>query len=91
MKINWKVRFRNKVWLWSFLSAIVGFVFSFLRLLNVTPLISENTLLNVIYQVLGVLGLMGILIDPTTKGIEDSTRAMGYEQPFDDDAQDSNG
>ena len=30
MKINWKVRLKNKVWLGSFLSLIVGFVYSML-------------------------------------------------------------
>ena len=37
MKINWKVRFKNKVWLGSFLSLIVGFVYSMLALFDVYP------------------------------------------------------
>ena len=34
-KINWKVRFKNKVWLGSFLSLIVGFAYSMLALFDV--------------------------------------------------------
>ena len=33
-KINWRVRFRNKIWLGSFLSLIVGFVYSMLALFD---------------------------------------------------------
>jgi phi LC3 family holin len=35
-------------------------------------------------QVLTVLGLIGVTVDPTTEGLEDSERAMGYEEPWDD-------
>ena len=30
------------------------------------------------------LGLIGVLVDPTTAGIGDSERALGYEEPWDD-------
>jgi phi LC3 family holin len=85
MKINWKVRFKNKVWLSMFLSLIVGFVFNMLKLFDVVPVFTENTILNILNQVLTFLGLIGVLVDPTTAGLEDSTRAMGYEEPYRDD------
>ena len=30
------------------------------------------------------LGLIGMIVDLTTAGLEDSERAMGYEEPWDD-------
>ena len=35
-------------------------------------------------QLLTFLGLIGVIVDPTTAGLEDSDRAMGYEDPWDD-------
>ena len=35
-------------------------------------------------QVPTFLGLIGVIVDPTTAGLEDSDRAMGYEDPWDD-------
>ena len=84
MKFNWKVRFRNKVWLSMFLSLIVGFVFNLLKLFDVVPVFTENMVLNILNQVLTFLGLIGVLVDPTTAGLEDSTRAMTYEEPWED-------
>ena len=84
MKLNWKVRFKNKVWLGSFLSLIVGFVYSMLALFDVFPEVTESLVLQLMNQVLTFLGLIGVIVDPTTAGIGDSERAMGYNEPWDD-------
>ena len=84
MKINWKVRLKNKLWLGSFLSLIVSFVYSMLSLFDVFPDLTENTVLELLNQILTFLGLIGVLVDPTTAGLGDSERAMGYEEPWDD-------
>lgn len=86
MKINWKVRFKNKAWLAAFVSLIVGFVYSMLAMFDVFPDVSENTVLQVINNVLTFLGLIGVLVDPTTEGLYDSNRAMSYEEPWKDEA-----
>jgi phi LC3 family holin len=83
-KINWKVRFRNKTWLGSFLSLIVGFVYSLLALFDVFPQVTQSLVLQLLNQVLTFLGLVGVIVDPTTAGLGDSERAMGYEDPWDD-------
>ena len=85
MKINWKVRFQNKVWLGSFFSLIVGFVYSLLALFEVFPAVTQNLVVQLLNQVLTFLGLIGIIVDPTTAGIGDSERAMGYETPYRDE------
>ena len=33
--------------------------------------------------VLSILGLLGIIIDPTTIGVSDSTQALNYDKPKD--------
>lgn len=84
--MNWKVRFKNKTWLTMFVSLIIGFVFSMLDLFDVVPIVTENTLMKVASQILTFLGLIGVLVDPTTQGIGDSERAMSYEEPWSDEA-----
>lgn len=84
-KINWKVRFKNKVWLGSFLSLIVGFIFSMLALFDVYPEFTESMIMKYVDNILTFLGLFGILVDPTTEGIFDSQRALSYEEPWSDD------
>lgn len=86
MKINWKVRFKNKVWLTMFISLIIGFVFNMLKLFDVVPIVTENTVTTIAAQVLEFLGLIGVLVDPTTAGISDSNRAMTYVEPWNDEA-----
>ena len=85
MKINWKVRFKNKVWLGSFLSLVIGFIYSLLALFDVFPAVTQSLVVQLLNQVLTFLGLIGVIVDPTTAGIGDSDRAMGYEEPWDDE------
>ena len=84
-KINWKVRFKNKVWLTSFISLIVGFIFNLLKLFEVYPPFTENTIMSIVGQFLTFLGLFGVIADPTTEGMYDSERALGYEEPWSDE------
>ena len=82
--INWKVRFRNKTWLTMFISLVVGFVFNILRAFDVVPVVTESLVMNIAGQVLTFLGLIGVIVDPTTAGVGDSERALGYEEPWED-------
>ena len=85
MKLNLKVRFRNKTWLSLFISLIVGFIFNLLKLFDIVPVVTENLVMNLVGQVLTVLGLFGVIVDPTTAGFGDSNRAMTYEEPWKDE------
>ncbi len=87
MKLNWKVRFKNKVWLGSFLSLVIGFVYSMLALFDVFPEVTQSLVMQLMNQVLTFLGLIGVIVDPTTAGLGDSDRAMGYENPWDDNRE----
>ena len=86
-KINWKVRFKNKVWLGSFLNLIISFTYSMLALFDVFPSVTQSLILQLMNQVLTFLGLIGVIVDPTTAGIGDSERALGYEEPYDDNRE----
>lgn len=66
----------------SFISLVVGFVYSMLGLFDVFPAITKNSILSIVDQVLTFLGLIGVIVDPTTAGISDSERAMSYEEPW---------
>ena len=84
MKINWKVRFRNKAWLAEFIACIITFVYTILGMLDVYPEITQNRVIEIVNTLLMFLSLMGVIADPTTIGMNDSIRAMGYEEPYDD-------
>lgn len=81
MKINWKLRLKNKAILTALIGTIVAFVYQLLGLFGVVPSVSENEIINVAGLAVNVLCIMGIVTDPTTKGIEDSNRAMEYDCP----------
>lgn len=78
MRINWKVRLKNKAWLLSFTACIVAFIYQVLGYLGVVPPISEDQIINGISAVLNLLVMLGVIVDPTTEGVNDSDRAMEY-------------
>ena len=78
MKINWKVRLRNKTWLASVLALAVSFVYDLLAMVDCIPPLSEDWLLSLFQTLLTLLTALGVVIDPTTDGAEDSDRAMKY-------------
>ena len=83
MKINWKVRFKNKTFWLAIIPAIamllqaVANVFGFVIDLGDIA----NNLIAVIEAAFVVLAIMGIVTDPTTAGISDSDNAMTYSEP----------
>ena len=77
MQINWKVRLRNRVWLTTLLATLVAFIFDLLALLDVAPAITEDTV-QAISALLTLLTALGVVVDPTTPGAQDSDRAMEY-------------
>ena len=71
MKLNWKVRFKNKVWLTTFISLIVGFIYNVLACFEIFPKVTQNAIMQVVGEALTFLGLLGIIVDPTTEGINE--------------------
>lgn len=81
LKLNLKVRMRNPVFWLTFLPAAVGFVYSVLSVFGVVPGISQKSIVNILSEIITALATVGVLIDPTTKGVCDSEDALKYEEP----------
>ena len=80
MNINWKLRLQNKVTLLAILGDIVAIIFSIIKLIQ-TREFTYETVMHIITLVVEVLVLLGIVVDPTTEGMDDSVKARGYEKP----------
>lgn len=83
--INWTVRFKNPVFWTTVIPAAVSFVYCVLGAFEIVPALTESMVLNIISTVLTALTTLGVLVDPTTKGVGDSKLAMTYEAPRKDD------
>lgn len=84
MKVNWSVRFKNGVWLSCFLCSLVTFVYNILAMFDIFPTVTQNTVIQIIDNVLLFLSMIGVITDPTTAGLNDSERAMNYTEPWSD-------
>ena len=81
MKINWKVRIKNPVFWLTIIPAVIALVYTVLGLFGVVPTISEDVLVNAVTAIISALTTVGVLVDPTTKGVGDSDIALTYEEP----------
>ena len=81
MKINWKVRFKNKTWLVTFLITVLAFVYQILGMFDIVPPITQDMATQLVTIVINMLVAVGVVIDPTTAGTSDSEQAMTYEEP----------
>lgn len=79
-KINWKLRIKNKATLAALLAACVTLVYTVLGMAGVVPAVSQSAVMEALAMLLNILVLLGIVVDPTTPGIGDSARAMGYAE-----------
>lgn len=84
MQINWRVRFQNKTFLTGLTSLVVVFIYDLLQLLDVAPAVTQSAVMQVAEGILTILGMVGVIADPTTAGIADSKQAMTYDVPKQD-------
>ena len=75
--INFKLRLQNKTTLVALTSAV------FLMLQQFGLTIPSNIQVGVNTFVV-ILVILGIVTDPTTKGLSDSERALSYTKPYED-------
>lgn len=75
--INFKLRLQNKTTLIALISAIFLMLQQFG--LNIPSNIQEG-----VNTLVVILVILGIVTDPTTKGVADSERALNYNQPRED-------
>lgn len=83
MMINWKVRILNKTFWLTLVPALALLIQTFLAVFGVKLELGEtiDKLLVFINALFAVLVIVGVVNDPTTSGVNDSTRAMTYERP----------
>lgn len=84
MKINWKVRVKNP-YFW------IGLVGVIMAAMGVSPemFTSWSAVGNQLLEFVGnpfmigsvIVAVIGVLVDPTTTGLSDSTRALSYDEP----------
>lgn len=84
--INWKVRIKNKIFWLSIIPAILLLVRAVAAVFGYTLDFTDLTakLADVVEAAFAILAILGIVADPTTKGVSDSHRAMTYEKPHED-------
>lgn len=80
MKINWKLRFKNKATLTALLACIAVFVYQMLGILGITASITQDQVMQIIGLIINVLVGIGVVIDPTTCGACDSKKALEYSE-----------
>ena len=87
MKINLLVRIKNKAFWLAVIPAValvaqsIAAIFGYT--IDLTTLVGKlQAAVNAIFALLVILG---IVVDPTTDGINDSNRAMSYTEPWKDD------
>ena len=84
MNINWKVRFQNKAFLTGLISLVVVFIYDLLQLLGIAPVVTQSAVMQVAEGILTILGMVGVIADPTTAGLIDSRQALTYTSPRQD-------
>ncbi len=85
-KINWSVRLRNKNFWLAVVPALALLFQAFANIFGIKLEFGEtiDKILVFINVLFAFLVLIGIVNDPTTTGLSDSTRALGYEEPHED-------
>ena len=86
MKLNWKVRIGNLNFWMAIIPAVLLLAQLVLDLFGVQMDFGDlgNKLKAIANAVFAVLTILGVVTDPTTAGVGDSQRALGYTEPWDD-------
>lgn len=81
--INWTVRIKNKTFWLALIPAALLLVQVVAAVFGYTLDLGElgDKLLAVVNALFGVLAILGIVTDPTTKGVGDSSQALTYDKP----------
>lgn len=81
--INWKVRAKNKTFWITLIPAVIVLIHTIGKLFGFTidlTMVGEN-LIQVVEALFIVLAILGIVNDPTTKGIKDGALGSTYTEP----------
>lgn len=83
MKINLLVRLKNKAFWLAIIPALLLVVQTVASLFGYQWdfVVLNQQIAAIINAVFAVLAILGVVVDPTTAGLSDSNRAMGYSVP----------
>ena len=81
MEINWLLRLKNKATLAALIPVVLGFVYQVAAILGIAVPVTQDALMQVLLLVLNALVALGVVVDPTTQGIGDSSQALEYTEP----------
>lgn len=81
MKIRWRLRFKNPTTILSMLGVLLTLAYTVLDTLGIIPKVADGTVNAIFVAVMQILALLGVTIDPTTKGLSDSAQALTYTKP----------
>ncbi len=81
--INWTVRVKNKAFWLALIPALLLLIQAVAAAFGYSIDMGDigNKLIAVVNAVFGVLAILGIVTDPTTAGVGDSSQAMTYTAP----------
>lgn len=84
--INWKIRMQNKTFWLALVPAFLLLIQAVAHVFNVSLDFTNlnKDLLGVVNALFTVLAIVGVVADPTTKGMGDSTQALTYSKPKED-------
>ncbi|HCG2524473.1 TPA: phage holin [Staphylococcus aureus] len=83
MDINWKLRFKNKAVLTGLVGALLLFIKQVTDLFGLDLSTQLNQASAIIGAILTLLTGIGVITDPTSKGVSDSSIAQTYQSPRD--------
>lgn len=81
MNINWRVRLKSGSFWLGIGSAVVAALFAILQLCGVELNVTQDQILHTLTLILMIPASVGIISDPTTRGLSDSARVMTYDRP----------
>ena len=81
--MNWKVRIKNKTFWLTVIPAVLLLIQVVAAVFGYTLDFGDlgNKLLAVVNAVFALLAILGVVNDPTTAGVADSTQALTYLVP----------
>lgn len=81
--INWKVRIKNRNFWLALIPAVLLLVQAVAAVFGASIDLGDlgDKLIAAVNAAFVVLAILGIVTDPTTSGISDSTQAMTYDKP----------
>lgn len=83
--INWIVRIKNKAFWVALIPLMVLLIQQIAGLFGLNIDLGDigNKIVDIINIVFAILALLGVVNDPTTKGLSDSKNALTYTEPKD--------